>query len=155
MDGCTFSQAPVLFARHSRHAPWTGPPVMVAVRAYSTRCALHFRTVIRPSWRQAKWSAVWNSTWPLSAATRCPVMKYDAILFPWAVSVESIRASPAYFTGSQVTPLSGAPSPNPSKRAGKKVSRSDFSTGPKVSPMPVETLCTNAHSCWSDFCSLA
>ena len=128
---------------------------MVAVRSSSAHYALRLRTAVHPYWRQAKWSAVRNSTWPLSAATRCPVMTQDAVQFSGAVSVGYGRDSPAYFTGRRVTPLYGPPSPNPSKRAGKKVSRRAFSIGPKASPIPGVTRCTNAHSCWSDFYSTA
>ena len=128
---------------------------MVTPRASSTCRALRFRTSVRTSWRQSKWSAVQNSTWPLSDVTRYPLMTQDAAQFSGAVIFGSGRASPACFTGRRVTPLSGAPPPNPLKRAGKTVSRRALSTGPKALHMPGVTLCTNVHSCWSDFCSLA
>ena len=60
---CTIIQVQVFVSRCSQHAPCTGPPTMVAARASSASCALCRQTVIRPSQRQAKWSAVRNSTW--------------------------------------------------------------------------------------------
>ena len=153
VDGCTASQDPVFVAHRSRRASWTGSLTMVSARAYSARCALRLQTAVRPYWRQAKWSAVWNYTCPLSTVTRCPVMTQDAIQFSGAVSVGYGRASPACFTDRQVTLRSGAPSPSPSKISDKKVSRIKFSTGPKALPMPGVTRCTYAHSCWSEFCS--
>ena len=146
VDGCTVSQAPVFVARRRRCVPWTGAAAMVKVRASSDRCALRFRTTVRPSWRQAKWSAVYNPTWPLRAMTRCPVMTQDAVQFSGAVSVGSGRPSPAFFTDRRVTPLYGYPSHNLSKICDKKVSRSAFSTRLKASPMSGATFCTNAHS---------
>ena len=95
--------------------------MIVSARASSARWALLFRTNIRPSWRQAEWSAIQNSTYPLRAATRCTVMTHDAVKFSGAISVVYRRASPACCTGSQVTPLPGAPSPNTSKRSRKKI----------------------------------
>ena len=80
-------------------------------------------------------------------------MTQDAVQFSGAVIVVYGRDSPACFSGRQVTPLYGALSPNPSKRDGKKVSCSAFSTGLKVSSMTGVTRCMNSHSCWSDFCS--
>ena len=84
--------------------------------------------------------------WPLSAATRCPVMTQDAVYFSGAVSVGYGRASCACFTARRETPLSDAPSTNPSKRAGNKVSHKAFSTGTKASPIPGVTRSTIAHS---------
>ena len=135
---------------------------MVSVRSSSNRWALlwalrwalRFQTAVYLFQRQAEWSADLNSTWTLSAATRCPMMTQDAVHFSGAVSVGSRRASTACFTGRQVNSFSGAPSTNPLKIAGKKVSRSGFSTGPKASPIPGVTCCRNTPSCWSGFCSL-
>ena len=126
---------------------------MVATRASSSRCALRRQTAFRPSRMHAEWSAVRNSTWPLIAATRCHLMTQDTVQFSGAASFGYGKASPACFTDRQVTPRSDATSHNTSKITGKNVSHSDLSTGPKASPMPGVTLCTNAHSCWSDFCS--
>ena len=80
-------------------------------------------------------------------------MTQDAIQVSGAVFVESVRASPYFFTGRHVTSLLGVTSTRPWKRAGKKVSCSASSTSPKVSPMPGVTRYTNTHSCWCDFCS--
>ena len=153
VDGCTVIQDPVFFARHIRRAPWTEAPAMVAAGASSARWALRLQTDVHPSWRQAKWSDVQNSTWPLSAATRCPVMNQDAVQFSGAVRIGSGRAGPRCFTGRRATPLSGAPSPNHLKITSKKVSCSAFSTISKLSPMLGVTCCTNVHSYWSDFFS--
>ena len=119
---------------------------MVSTRASSAQWALRFRTAVRPSWRQVKWSIVRNSTCYLIAATRCPVMIQDVVQFSGAVSIGSSRASPACFTGRQVKPLHGDPYPNPLNMTGKKVTRSAFLTGSKASPMPGVTHYTNAHS---------
>ena len=154
-DGCTGSHAPVFVAHHSQRAHWTGDPAKVSARASSASKTPRFRTAVFPSWRQADWSAVRISSWPLSAATRCPVMTQDAVQFSGSVFVVSGRASPACFTGRRVTPLPGVPYPWPWKRAGIRVYCSTCSTGPKLSPMPGGTRCTDAHSCWSDFCSTA
>ena len=142
---------PVFVACHSRRAPWTGAPDMVSARSSSSSRTLRLRTAVRPSRRQAKWSAVRKSSWPLSATTRRPVMKQDAAQLSGAVFVGSCRNSPACFSGRRVTLLPGAPSPKPWKRAGKKFSYSASSTETKASPMLGVTRCTNAHSCWSDF----
>ena len=82
-------------------------------------------------------------------------MTQEAVQFSGGVFVGSRRAIPACFTDRRVTPLPGAPSPNLLNRAGKKVSCGTFSTGTKAPPMPTVTHYTNAHSCWSDFCSPA
>ena len=126
---------------------------MVAARASSTSWELCFRTCVRPSWSQADWSAVRNSTCPLSDLTRCPVMTQDTVQFSGAVFVGSGRASPACYTGRRLTPLPSAPYSNPWDSSDKKVYHSAFYTRPKASPMPGATRCTNPHSCWSDLCS--
>ena len=128
---------------------------MVASRASSAGCALCFQTFVRPYWRQAEWSSIRNSTCPLSATMRRPVMTHVVVQFSGTVFVRYGRASPACFTDRQVTLIPGDPSPSPLNRTGKKVSCSSFSTVPKASLMPGVTRCTNDHSCWSDFCSLA
>ena len=86
---------------------------MVSDRASSAFWEIRFQTVVRPSRKQADWSAVRNSTWPLSAVTRCLMMTQDAAQFSGAFSVGSGRASPACFTGRWLNPLPGAPSPTP------------------------------------------
>ena len=96
-----------------------------------------------------------NPPFPLSAAMRCPVMTQDAVHLSGAVCVGSGRSNPAYLTSRRVIPLYCTPSPSLSNTAGTKVSLSTFSTGPKVSPMPGVTRCTNSHSCRIDFCSPA
>ena len=155
MDVCNVIQAPVVVARCSQRAPWTGAPSMVSTRVSSSHRTLCFRTSIHLYRRQAKWYAARNSTWPLRAATRWPMMTQDAVQFSGAFFVGSVRDSNACFTGRQVTPLPSYPSTRPWKRAGKKVSHSTSSTMTKASPIPGVTLCTNYHSCWSYFCSLA
>ena len=112
---------------------------MVATRVSSTHWALRFQTSVCPYWRQVKWSAARNSTWPLSAATRCHVMTQDAVHFSGAVSVRFGRENTACFTVRRVTPLSGDLSPNPLKSFDKKVSYSDLSNRPKASPIPEVT----------------
>ena len=146
LDGCTVRQELVFVARYSHCAPWNASPEMVAIRASSARWALCFLTAVRPSWMQAKLSAVRKSTWPLSAATRCPLMTQESVQFSGDVSVRSVRASSECFVDRRVPPLPGSPSPNPLNRSGKKVSRSVFLTGPKASTMPRLTRYTNAHS---------
>ena len=89
VDGCTVSQAPVFVARCSRHVLWTEAPASVATSASSAHFWLGRRTAVRPSRRQAEWSAVRNSTCPLSAVKRCPVMTQDAVHFSGAVWVGS------------------------------------------------------------------
>ena len=135
VDSCTFSQSPVFFAPCNQRAPWTGDQSMVASRASSARWALRFQTAVRPSWRHTKWSAVRKSTWPLSAATRCPVMTQGVVHFSGDVIVGSGRANTVCFTFRQMTLLPAALSPNPSMSSGKKVSRSAFCTWPKASPI--------------------
>ena len=82
-------------------------------------------------------------------------MTEDAIQFSGAVWEGSGRANPVYLTGRRVTPRSGTPLPSPSNNADTKVSFSAIYTGMKALPIPGVTCCTNAHSCWSDFCSTA
>ena len=153
VDGCMFSQAPVFFARCSQRVCETGAPSSAAVRA-SSACRFPLcQTTVRTSWRQAKWSSVRNPTWTLSAATKCPVTTQDAVQFSGAVWVGLLRANTACLTGRRVNPHSVIPSRSPSNNANTKVSFSAVSTGTKASPTPGSTRCTNAHSCWSDFCS--
>ena len=87
--------------------------------------------------------------------TRRPVRTQDTVQLSRAVRVRPGRASPACFTGRRVIALPGDPSPTPSNSAGKNAVAIYSSTGPKASPIPGVTRCTNAHSCWSDFCSPA
>ena len=155
VDVCNVIQSPVFVARLSRCFCWTGALAIFAAKASSVSCALRRQTAVRPSRRQAEWSAVRNPTWPLSAATRCPVTKQDAVQFSGTVFIESIRASLAYFTGRRVNLCSSEPYHSPSKRAGKKVSCSAFSTRPKALPIRRVASCKNYHSCWNDFCGPA
>ena len=153
VDNCTVSQALVFVARCSWCARSTGGPSIVSASASSACSWPHCQTAVRPYQRQAKWSAVQNSTWPLSAVTRCPVMTQDSVQFSGDVCVGSGRANPDFLTGRRVTPLSGMPSTGPSNSSETKVSLSAFSTRPKASSMPGVIRYKNAHSCWSDFCS--
>ena len=153
VDGCTVSQAPIFVARRSWRACNTRNPSSAAVRASSARRWTLLQTVVHPSWRQANWSAVRNSTWPRSAATRCPVTTQDAVQFSRSVCEGSGRANHACLTVRRVTPCSGTPSRSPSNNSGLKVYCSAASTSPKASSTPGVTHCTNAHYCWSDFCS--
>ena len=139
MDGCTVSHASVFVTRRSRRANWNWPPAKVFVRYSSTSRTPQFCTSILTSRRQAQWSAIRNSSWPLRAATRCPVMTHEAVQFSRAVFVGSGRSGPACFTGRRVTLLPGVPSPRPWNRAGMKVSRSACYTGPKAPLMPEAT----------------
>ena len=90
---------------------------------------------------------------PLSSASIIPVITQDAVQFSGAVFIGSGRARTVCFMGRRVTPLPVVPSPRPWKRAGMKASLNACSTGPKASPMSGVNLCTNDHSCWSDFFS--
>ena len=155
MDSCTISHAPVCVARHSQRAPFTGAPSRVSARASSASRTLRFRTAVLPSWRQTEWSAVRNSSWPLSAGTRCPVVTQDAVQFSGDILVGSWSSSPACFTGRHVITLPGVPSPRPWNRAVMKASRSACTVGPKASPMSGVTRFTDSQYCWSDFCSHA
>ena len=121
-------------------------PAKLSARASSVSRTLRFYTAVLPYWRQAEWSAVQNSSYPLSTVTRCPVMTQDAVRFSGAVFVRSGRASSASFTGRQMNPLPGVTSTRPCKRAGMKVSRRTCSAGPKASLISGVTFCMNAHS---------
>ena len=155
MDGCTVPHAPGFVARCSWHVPWTNLPARVSARASSALRMLRFCTAVLSYWRQAEWYAVWTSSWPLSAATICPMMSQEAVQFSEAFLVILGRARNACFTGRRVTPLPGVSSPRTWKRAGMKAPPSACSTGPKASPMLGMTFCTNAPYCWSDFYSTA
>ena len=155
MDGCTVSQAPVFVARRSRRVTTSVALEMVASSDTIAYATLFLLTTALPFQRQATWSAVRNVTWPLSVDTRCPVMKHDAFQLSGSVRVGSGRASPAYFTGRRVIALPGAPSPTLWKSSGMNAVLTSSSTGPKASPIPGVTRCTNAHSCWIDFYSPA
>ena len=116
--GCNVIQSPVFVARCSRHARWTGGPSSVVVSASSARRWTFCRTAVQPSRRLAEWSAIRNSTWHLSAATRCPVMTQDAVQFSGAVWVGLVRANPACLTVRRGPPLCGTPLPSPSNNIG-------------------------------------
>ena len=103
VDGCTVSQAPVFVARRIPRALSTGGPASVAVSASSACCWLCLKTAVRPSRRQAECSAVRNSTWNLSSAMRCHLMKKDAVQFLGAVWVGYGRANTACFTGREIS----------------------------------------------------
>ena len=66
VEGCTVSQVLIFVARCGWRACKTGAPYSTAVRDSSARLLPLFLTTVRPSQRQPKWSAVKNSTWPLS-----------------------------------------------------------------------------------------
>ena len=153
VDGCTVSQAPVFVAPHRRRAFKTGGPSSAAVRASSARICPRLLTSVQSSRRQAEWSAVRNSTWPLSAATKCSVITQGAVQFSGAIWEGLGRASPACLTGRWVTPRPGTPYRRPSNNAGTKVSFTASSTGPNDSSTTGVTLFTKSHSCWRDFCS--
>ena len=124
---------------------------MVASSDAITFATLFHLTIDLTSRRQAAWSAVQNVTWPMSDDTRCPVMTQDACQLAAAVRVRSGRAIPACFTGRRVIALPGAQSPTPLKSSGRNAVLISSSTGPKASPIPGVTRCTNYHSCWSEF----
>ena len=155
VGGCTISHAPVFVAYSKRCGPSTGDPARVSAVAFYALRALRFHTYDIPSRRQAEWSAVRNSSWPLSAATRCPVTTKDAKQFSGDVLVGSRRARPACFTGRRVTPLPGVLSTRPWKGAGTKAPQSACYTRTKAYTMLGVTCCKNDHSCWSDFYSPA
>ena len=152
---CTISHAPVFMACYSQQAPWTGGAAKVSARASSASRLIRLRTAVLPSQSQAEWSAVRNSSWPLSAVMRCPVMKQDDVMLSGSVFVRSGRASPAYVIGRRVTSLPGVTSHRPWKRSDMRVYCSACSTRPKAYPMPGVTHCMNAHSCWNALCSPA
>ena len=81
VDCCTLSHSPVFVSHSNQHAPWNRAPARVSARASSALRTLRFCTYDLPSQMQAEWSAVRNSSWPQSAATRCPVMTQDAFQF--------------------------------------------------------------------------
>ena len=116
VDGFTVSQAPLFVARCSRRACRTGTPSSAAVSVSSACHCLLRLTAVRPSRRKAEWSILQNSTWPLNAAMRCPVMIKDVVQFLGAVWDGSVKDNPDCLTGRRVTPLSGTPSPSPSKK---------------------------------------
>ena len=151
--GSTVIHVPVFAARRRRRACNTGSTSSAAVISFSARICPRLLTAVRPSQRQAEWSAVRNYTWPLSSATKCPVTTQDAVQFSGAVWVGLGRASPACLTGRWVIPRSGTPSRRPLYNAGTKIYLSTTSTGPKASPTPGVTLCTKSPSFWRDFCS--
>ena len=57
---------------------WTESCVITRHLVAALRGQVEFR-------RQAEWSAIQNSTWPLSAATRCLVMTQDSVQFSGGV----------------------------------------------------------------------
>ena len=132
-----------------------GPPLGSPKGTSSSLRKLRFRTSVLPYWRQAEWSAVRNSSWLLSAATRCPVMTQDSILFSGDVVFGSGRDRPTCFKGRQVTPLPGVSSPRPWKSDDIKASHSAYSTRLNGSSMSGVTRCTNSHYYWCDFYSPA
>ena len=136
VDGFTISQTPVFVSRCSQRACRIEAPSSATVSASSACCCPHCQTAVHPSRRQAEWSAVRKSTWPLSDVTRCPVMTQDAFQFSGAVWYWSGTANPACLSVRWATPLSGKPLPIPSNNDGTKVSLSAVSTGWKASPMP-------------------
>ena len=67
VDCCTISHASVFVAHRNMCVSWKGAPAS----ASSDRFEFRFLTSYLPSLIHAVWSAVMNSFWPLSAATRC------------------------------------------------------------------------------------
>ena len=94
-DGFTVSHIPVFVTRRKWRATWTRAPARVSSSASSDHLVFRFCTSSLPSLRNAACSAVLNSSWPLSADMRCPVMTQDALQFSGAVSVGYGRARPA------------------------------------------------------------
>ena len=154
VDRCTISHAPVFVVRLKRHETWTREPSRVSSSASYDRNTVLFLTYTLPYIMYAEWSSILNFSWPLSTATRCPLITQDALQFSRAVFVGSGRAKTACFIGKRVTPCPRVPSPTPCKKSGANVSRRAIYNGPKASPMYGVIHCTNSHSCWSDFLSL-
>ena len=111
VNGCTVRHAPVFFTCHKLCANWAGSLFRVPINAFSGCLAFCFHTSSLPSLRNLAWYAVLNSSWPLSGATRFPVMTHDDVQFSGAVIFRSVRARPACFTGRRVSPRPGIPSP--------------------------------------------
>ena len=151
INSYTISHTTVFVTRRKQSETWPWEPAWVSARASIDRLEFLFCTSFIPSLRNMVWSAVLNSSWPLSDATRSPVTTYDAVQFSGTFSVGSRRARCACFTGRRVTPRSGIPSPTTWKRAVMKDTQSNFSTSLKASPVLGVTRCTNAHSFWGDF----
>ena len=97
MNGCTISRAPLFVAHHSQRAPYTRDPTRDSSGASSVYRMPRFSTAVLPYRRQVEWSAVRNSSRPMIAATRCPVMTQDAVDFWGAVFFRSGRVRPACF----------------------------------------------------------
>ena len=146
VDGCTVSHAPVFVALRNQHVPLTRATARGSSRDSSSLRTIRFRTAAPLFQRQAEWYAVRNSSWPLSAAMRCPVMTQGAVQLSRAIFVGSGRARLAYFTCRRVTPLPGFPSTRPWNRARMKTYRSSCSIRPKASPTLGVTLFMNAYS---------
>ena len=119
MDCCTVSQAQVFVARNSQRVTTSGALAMFASSDAITFATLFRLTANLPSQSQAAWSAVRNVTWPLSADTRCPVMKQDACQLSGDARVGSGRAIPTCFTGRRVISLPSAQSTTPLKSSGR------------------------------------
>ena len=126
LDGCTVIHAPIFVTRHKRHAIWTGATAKVSISASSNPLAFRFLAPSLLFLRNETRSAFLNSSCPLSALTRCPVMTQDAVQYLGDVSVGSGRARPAYFIGRWMTCRPGIISCMSWKSASMKDSRRDF-----------------------------
>ena len=95
VNGFTVSHIPVFVARRKWRENCTSAPSRVSASASSDHLALHFRNSSLPSLINAEWSTVLNSSCPLSAVDRCPVMTQDALKFSGAINVGYGMARPA------------------------------------------------------------
>ena len=107
VDGCNISHDPVFFTRHKRRDNWAGALTRVSYSASSDRLAFRLCNSSLPYLRNLAWHDALNSSWTLSAATRCPVMTQDDFQLSGAASVGSGRSRPACFTGKRVTTCPG------------------------------------------------
>ena len=99
VDSCTVSHSPIFFTCQKQLATWTRAPARVSAIASSYRLAFRFRTYSLLSLINLVWSASLNSSWPMIAATRFPLMTQDAVHFSGAFSVGSGRVKPPCFSG--------------------------------------------------------
>ena len=134
-------------------ATWTGASGWVSSSASSDSLAFLFRTSSLPLLINAAWSALLNSSCPLSAATRCPDMTQDSIPFSGSVIVGSGRDRPYCFTGRCVTLLPMTNSPIPYNRSYMKDYRRAFMTFLNAFLMSGVTWWNDSHYCCSELCS--
>ena len=104
VNGCTVRHAPVFFTCHKLCANWAGSLFRVPINAFSGCLAFCFHTSSLPSLRNLAWYAVLNSSWPLSGATRFPVMTHDDVQFSGAVIFRAGGHPPASETGGSGPP---------------------------------------------------